>query len=292
MDDGLLAEHVDAIHGVDRGRFVAERTARVKALRSDGHRDEAAALGRLRKPTLPAWGVNMLARRHAGEVAELLEAGTSLQAAHRRAASGRGADRLRPATRRVRDLAADLAVLTGTILSEAGAGDHRAEVEQTLFAAAVDPDLHDTLRRGVFTRPVEAAGFGDVAALTLARTQPTAPLEDAEPPPPDEAPDPATQRERDRLATRHRELTDRRADLQRALVRRRRRVDQTRAQAEDLQARLEALRARWDEAAQSATSAQTELDSTVAELAAVDDELAQVDAAAADLGQASASSGG
>lgn len=283
MDHDLLAQHVDAVHAAALPDFVSERTARSRQLQQDGHREEAAALAKLRKPTVAAWAVNQLARQHADVVTRLVEAGGDLRAAQLQATSGRGADELRPATRTVRDLAADLASRADGILEEVGAGDHHAEVEQTLFAAAVDPDLHERLRRGHFERPVEAAGFGAMASLAVV---PAAPDDHAEG---DDgsgradgdsqeagAPDPEELRRRqaaEASEARRRELQSRHTELQRALLRHQRRADQARARAADLQARADELGARAREAAAESETAQAALDRLAGELTAVEQEL-------------------
>lgn len=282
MDDDLLAQHVDAIHAVAPSDFVAERTLRARQLRQEGHREEATALTTLRRPTVAAWAVNQLARRHTELVGRLVEAGADLRAAQLRATSGRGADGLRPATRTVRDLAADLASRADAILEEVGAGDHHAEVEQTLFAAAVDPDLHERLRRGIFERPVEAAGFGAMAALAVVPAAPDEEDEgdgarggadrdsqDAGPPDSEEL----RRQAAEATDARRRELQGRRTELQRAVLRHQRRADQAGARAANLQARADELRARARDAAAESETAQAALDQLTGELTAVEQEL-------------------
>lgn len=279
MDDALLAAHVDAIHAAPRDDFVSERDRRVRELRADGHREEATALKARRKPTVPAWAVNQLARHHAAAVDELVEAGGQLRTAQLRATSGKGADGLRQATRRVRDLASELTRVAQELLADAGAAStHLDEVQQTLFAAAIDPDLHETLCRGVFTRPVEAAGFGVMAGLAAVpdATRGGDVGEDATPT--DAPDDDAAQRdaeareERARRDARRRALEQQRGDLQRSLVRQQRRVDRARTQAEQLQARA-------DEAAATARDEEQAQDRLDRELADVDSELAALDEA-------------
>lgn len=284
MDEALLAEHVDAIHGVSRDDFVAERDRRVRQLRADGHRDEADALKSHRKPTVPAWAVNQLARRDAATVDELVQAGGELRRAQLRATSGKGADGLRPATHRVRDLATDLARSARDILDGAGAAaGHLDEVEQTLFAAAIDPSLQETLCRGIFSRPVEAAGFGVMAGLAavpddpepatdevVADQQDTEEAEDAE-----AAEARALQRRREeeqaRREAHRRALEQQRGDLQQSLVRQQRRAERARARADELQSRADAADAdaREDEQEQARIAAEVE---------DVDEELAALDA--------------
>jgi septal ring factor EnvC (AmiA/AmiB activator) len=69
---------------------------------------------------------------------------------------------MREASQRLRDLVGDLREAAGRILAAAGtrADAHLDEIEQTIFAAAVDPQHHDTLRRGVLAAVLPGPGFG------------------------------------------------------------------------------------------------------------------------------------
>lgn len=280
MDESLLAEHVDAIHGVPPDDFVAERDRRVRQLRADGHREEASALKAHRRPTLPAWAVNQLARREPAAVDELVQAGGALRTAQLRATSGKGADGLRPATHRVRDLATDLARSARDILDGAGASaGHLEQVQQTLFAAAIDPDLQERLCRGVFSRPVEATGFGVMEGLVAVpdeADEPDAPDEDVtdqqEPEEDAHAREQRRQREEEqaRRDARRRTLERQRGDLQQALVRQQRRVERARERADDLQARA-------DEAAADAREQAKESERLTAEVETLEEELATLD---------------
>ena len=259
MDEELLASHVDAIHGADLAEFTAERDRRVKQLRGEGHRDEAAALKACRKPTVPAWAVDQLARRAPDEVADLIEAAETLRSAQHRAASGRGADGLREAARQVRDRVGALRERAATLLVDAGTRPdaHLDDVEQTLFAAAVDPDQHATLRRGVFAAVLPGSGFGafglmavpDVAAAPPTSTRDAAAGatvtddEDTAARAAEEARRAEEERraEQERLlAARRRELMRRIDALEAARDKRADRVRRAQDKADDLRARFEA----------------------------------------------------
>ena len=54
--DDLFALPLDA--------FVSARDARAKALAKDGHDLEAKRVAALKKPTVPAWALDQLARKH------------------------------------------------------------------------------------------------------------------------------------------------------------------------------------------------------------------------------------
>lgn len=72
-------ELVRELVAVPRSRFVAERTARAKELRADGRREEAAAVAKLRKPSLITWAVNAAAREAPDAAAALVDAVRGMQ---------------------------------------------------------------------------------------------------------------------------------------------------------------------------------------------------------------------
>ncbi len=67
---------VDELYSLPREEFVAARDARAKEARSAGQRELATAIRVLRKPTVAAWLVNLLAREHPGEIRGLGQLGT------------------------------------------------------------------------------------------------------------------------------------------------------------------------------------------------------------------------
>jgi hypothetical protein len=170
MDESLIRDEVDRLYARSRDGFIDERDRRVHALRAEGKRDEAAALKQRRKPTVPAWAVNRLARRHPDQVGALIGAASGLRAAQ----SGAQDDgpSLRAAAAEFRALVAELRSHAEAVIADAGSAPptHIDDVERTLTAAAADPEQHDTLRRGVFERPLAASGFGAAGSLVAAAT--------------------------------------------------------------------------------------------------------------------------
>src|SRR5205823_1201867 len=60
--DALDPSEVEHLYSEPLDRFIDARTELVKRLREQGSGDAAAEAGRLRKPTVPAWAVDQLAR--------------------------------------------------------------------------------------------------------------------------------------------------------------------------------------------------------------------------------------
>lgn len=123
------AEEVAALLAVPLERFVEVRTARVKALKSDGRRAEATALGRVRKPTKVVWAVGEVARRHPEVAAEAAAVAAALEEAQ---AEG-GA--VRPVLRRFREVVAAL----GPLAEETAGPDLAGQAGLALRAVLADP---------------------------------------------------------------------------------------------------------------------------------------------------------
>ncbi|MBS9373261.1 hypothetical protein [Rhodococcus sp. B50] len=156
----------DALYGLDPGDFVAARSEFAAQAREAGDRELTAAIGRLRKPTVAAWMVNLLARERADELAALLDIGAALRTAQRRL-SGSEMRKLSEQRRRVvaaleRD-AGRLAADRGRSASESAL----REVGRTLNAALSDPDIGEQVRQGRLDAIVESDGFGDLSAMPL-----------------------------------------------------------------------------------------------------------------------------
>ncbi|GIF91603.1 hypothetical protein Cch02nite_50470 [Catellatospora chokoriensis] len=142
-------------------QFTAARDAAAAAAKAAGHGAQATAIKRLRRPTLAAWLVNLLAHRAPERIGELTALAAELRDAQRQL---RGAD-LRTLTVRRRELlsalagqAADLAVQAQPTLSPLKLP--LTEVEQTLAAALADDDIAAQVRAGAVVKAVSYTGFG------------------------------------------------------------------------------------------------------------------------------------
>lgn len=155
-------------------RFVAERDEAAAAARRAGDRERAAAIAKLRKPTVAAWLVNLLAWQSPDLVDGLLRLGDELRAAQR---DLRG-DRLRELSARRRGVVGDLAARARELAVAAGRSPRDelplAEVEETLTAALADEQAADEVREGRLTRTLSYAGFGETPRPRLRLVEPPA----------------------------------------------------------------------------------------------------------------------
>ncbi len=168
MTDELLGI-ADELYALSLGEFTPARDARTKELKGT---DLAAPVKALRKPSLAAWVVNLLVRRDADQVTQVLDLGTAL----REAAAGMAGEELRALTRQRRQLTA--AVTTGARSLAAAEGVRVTQavadqVEATLTAAMVDPRCAEAVRSGLLVTALSSTGVDEVD-LTRAVATPEA----------------------------------------------------------------------------------------------------------------------
>jgi hypothetical protein len=157
--DADVEEVAARLYAVPPDQFVAARDEEVRRARAQGRRELADALRRLRRPTQAAWLVNLLVREHGDTVEELLSSSERFKKAYE---SGDG-DLLRELSARRARLTTDLVRAARRIGTREGVrvtADTVREIERTLGAALVDPDVAERLRGGRLAAPAEYAGFG------------------------------------------------------------------------------------------------------------------------------------
>jgi hypothetical protein len=143
--------------------FVTARAAAVANARQAGDKDAAKRFAALRKPTVAAWVVNLLALRRPDLIEELVD----LSAALREAQRGLQGEQLRELTNQRRQVVSALVAAARKLAVEedpgmAGAKLPLGEVEATLTAALAEPDIAAQVRTGRLIRAATYAGFGEV----------------------------------------------------------------------------------------------------------------------------------
>ena len=128
---------VDELYGLPLERFVPERTALARALRSGGQRDQAADAAALRKPSVAAWAVNQLVRTQRRALDDLFSAGDALRETQAELLAGRGDARALRAAEKRRDQAADALELADEELAQARAAAEAAHAAHAQAEAAL-----------------------------------------------------------------------------------------------------------------------------------------------------------
>lgn len=161
-DQQPLESVASALYGLPLGRFIPERTEQVREARTNGDRELAEAIGRLPKPTVAAWLVNLLTRERADRTTQLLDLGATLRQAQ--------AD-LDPAA--LRELGAQRRRLVALVADEAR--DLAAAVGQSPGQAVLD-EVAETLNAAL----VSEAGGTAVASGRLVKALPVEGIEETE----------------------------------------------------------------------------------------------------------------
>jgi hypothetical protein len=156
-----VAAAMQTLYAASPGEFMATRTRVVAESRAAGDSEAATAIGKLRKPSLAAWAVNLVARLAPEVVTELTDLGGRMRAAQARLET-KTLTSLRPDRDRVVDgfveAAARLVGGNGLPLSTAAQQDVRA----TAIAALADEEAAAAVASGQLTRALSYSGFGEV----------------------------------------------------------------------------------------------------------------------------------
>lgn len=157
----LPEDLLDRLYVLPPDQFIPARDEAVTAARRAGDRRLAEAIGKLRKPTVAAWLVNLVVRKRPDLVDDLFALGDALRAAQHDLRGGE----LRELSDRRRTTIGTLVAQARTLAREYGRAGREAlplaEVEATLSAALAEPDVAEAVREGTLTRAAGYAGFGE-----------------------------------------------------------------------------------------------------------------------------------
>lgn len=156
------------LYGVPPGNFIASRTRRVKELRSQGLREQATAVGALRKPSVAAAAINVLVRAEDPVVARLRDLGVRLRHAQS-ALDTAGLAALRgERDQTLQDWVVAARAHAGGTLT----GAVEAEVRDTAVAALAAASAAQVALSGSLTRALSYSGLGEVdLSDAVARTR-------------------------------------------------------------------------------------------------------------------------
>jgi hypothetical protein len=162
MTDELDAE-IDRLYGLPLEQFTPARDELARRLRTEGKRDSADRVKRLRKPTIAAWALNQARRAEPAAVEQLIAAGNRLREAQERllAAGERGG--LREAAAEERRLIEELGRAGERQLESGGhaaSAATQSKLWSTLRAVAGDPEARELLASGRLARDYTISDLG------------------------------------------------------------------------------------------------------------------------------------
>jgi hypothetical protein len=217
----VAEDPVGHLYGLPLDEFTRARDELARHVRQEGDAARAAEIKQLRKPSVPAWVVNRLARQRELDMQRLLRAGEQLAGAQVEAMRGERGDAFLQARRDEQHALEALAAGAREILAEAGRGDAALDrVLATLRAGSLTEDGRALLKSGRLTEELEPPGFEALAGLDI----PT--------PPPRPAPKPAE------ALRRARDLRRELRTLETQAAAAKRRADQLREELEAAEAEL------------------------------------------------------
>lgn len=136
--------------------FTAERDRLAKELKKSGDDEESAAVKALKRPSVTAYALNLVARRHGKLIEDLLDAGERMRTATSRGKMDEAkADRQKA-----------IALITGQAAELMGEEDRpvtaqvREKITETLLAAATDDETRESLKSGTLLKEAVSSGFG------------------------------------------------------------------------------------------------------------------------------------
>jgi hypothetical protein len=157
-----MKDRVDELYALPLEEFTAARNELVRQLQDAGDKGSAKEVRSLRKPTLAAWAVNQLARRHADQLRELMDLRDRL--------SSGDASALRAASSERRKLVASLTDNARELLEEAGHPSTPATLEsvsKSLLAGGTDAE-RELILGGRLTRELAPSGFEGLPGVAAA----------------------------------------------------------------------------------------------------------------------------
>jgi hypothetical protein len=159
-------EELDRLYGLPLDEFTRARDELARSIRQEGDAERAAEIKGLRKPSVPAWVVNQLARQRELDVQRLVKAGEQLAGAQAEAMRSQKGDAFLEARRDEQRALEALAAGAREILAEAGRGSGALDrVLATLRAGSLTEDGRALLKRGRLTEELEPPGFEALAGL-------------------------------------------------------------------------------------------------------------------------------
>ncbi len=261
-----LEAELGELYGRALDEFTPYRDEIVKRLRESGERKQAAAVARLKKPSLSAWAVNQAVRDNPKAAKRLIDAGEQLEAAQD--AVLRGSDRagLRAAMAEEQGAVEAITDAAGAALEAAGRASATTldRVRKTLRAVAGNDGVGGELAQGRVTNDREAVGFGVASAMPTPRRRSDS-KPDAK-----RRPDPKAGSEAKRRSTGAAEKKRRQAAA-RAVKNAQAKLDAASKRVAAAQTRLDRARATLDQAGAKLDTAERERGQREDELAAAKD---------------------
>jgi hypothetical protein len=156
---------LDRLYGADRDDFVSERNALAKELHSEGKREEAEEVRRLKKPSISVWALNQGVRSDPKAAKKVLSAADRMESAQADALKGKGG-KLRAAHEGEQEAVDGMLAAVQAASGEKLSGATLDRVRETLRSIAGNEERRAEFEAGRVTSDHRVAGFaGELAAV-------------------------------------------------------------------------------------------------------------------------------
>ncbi|HEX2054071.1 MAG TPA: hypothetical protein VHJ78_10155 [Actinomycetota bacterium] len=152
----ILPDEAHKLFELPPEEFTGERDRIAKDLKRQGDAEAAAAVKALKRPSLAAYALNLVAHKTPELIDRLLESGDRLGSATSRSAMEEAKSDRQAAIAEVTAQAASLLEELGRPMT----AQVREKVTETLLAVATDPDTRELLKAGQLLKEAEPTGFG------------------------------------------------------------------------------------------------------------------------------------
>ena len=153
-----LEDAVGELYALSPDEFTGRRNELAAEAKDNGDRSLASAIGNLRRPTIAAWLVNLLARERRADLDPLLELARDMRDAHRQMDGAR----IRELSSKRQDILQSI-ITTASSVTDRPVGDSALQqVRETYEAAIADEAAEAATLSGQLTTSLSYSGFGEV----------------------------------------------------------------------------------------------------------------------------------
>ena len=166
----MTNDRIADLYALPLEEFTDARNALAKELTTGGDKAAAAKVRALKKPSVPAWAINQVARAHPDDLEALFDAGADLRDAQKKLLRSGDQSAVKDASAAERQAVKTLVARAKKILSDAGNAANEATLERiadTFYATTTDDEGRELVRKGTLTKEMKRAGFGDVGLTVV-----------------------------------------------------------------------------------------------------------------------------
>ena len=157
----------DELYALPPQTFTATRDGYVAEAKKSGDRAAAAQLAAMKRPSVAAWLVNLVALRRPDSIGQLIDLGETIREAQGSVSPTQLRDLSAQRRKQIDAITALAQSLAASLGESAPSKQHLGEVESTLTAAMADAEAARLVRAGRVLKALSYSGFGGGAGAGL-----------------------------------------------------------------------------------------------------------------------------